>query len=189
MRFEGPDENAIWDRLSPTVNDALAALGAKDREAVLLRFAGGLSFPELDTALGTSEDAARMRLNRAVDHLRQFFAKQGVTITAVILAGLLADRTTQAAPAQQAFHTMICIPRALYSLMLRSPAAGCSPAVNGRSGGPAANRSATGRLRQGFSLARRVGCSPRSVPTRGSGSAVGAPPPRRVVYGPVTVRA
>ena len=120
MRFEGPDENAIWDRIGPGLNNALAALGATDREAVLLRFAGGLSFPELGTALGTSEDAARMRLNRAVDHLRQFFAKQGVTITAVILAGLLADRTTQAAPAQQAFHTMICIPRALYSHGTRS---------------------------------------------------------------------
>ena len=67
MRFEGPDENAIWDRIGPGLNDALAALGAKDREA-----------------------------------------------------GLLADRTTQAAPAQQAFHTMICIPRALCSHGTRS---------------------------------------------------------------------
>ena len=75
MLFEGQDENALWDRIGPGLNDALAALGAKDREAVLLRFAEGLSFPELGTALGTSEDAARMRLNRATDRLRRFFAK------------------------------------------------------------------------------------------------------------------
>ncbi len=91
--------DALWDQISPVVNDALAALGAKDREAVLLRFAEGLSFPELGMALGTSEDAARMRLNRAIDRLRRFFAKQGVPLSAAVLIGLLADRTTQAAPA------------------------------------------------------------------------------------------
>ena len=95
----GHGENALWDRLGPAVNDALAALGAKDREAVLLRFADGLSFPELGAALGTSEDAARMRLNRALGHLRRFFAKQGVALSVAALAGLLADRTVQAAPA------------------------------------------------------------------------------------------
>jgi len=99
MLFGGHDENALWDRIEPGLNDALASLGAKDREAVLLRFADGLSFPELGTALGTSEDAARMRLNRAVDRLRQFFAKQGVTLSGAVLVGLLADRTAQAAPA------------------------------------------------------------------------------------------
>jgi len=91
--------DALWDHLSPTVNDALASLGAKDREAVLLRFAEGLNFPELGAALGTSEDAARMRLNRAVERLRRFFAKQGVTLSGAVLIGLLADRTVQAAPA------------------------------------------------------------------------------------------
>jgi len=95
----GQEENALWDRLGPAVNDALAALGAKDREAVLLRFADGLSFPELGVALGTSEDAARMRLNRALGRLRRFFAKQGVTLSVAALAALLADRIVQAAPA------------------------------------------------------------------------------------------
>jgi len=97
--LESHDENALWDSIEPGLNDALASLGAKDREAVLLRFADGLSFPELGAALGTSEDAARMRLNRAVDRLRRFFAKGGVTLTGAALVGLLADRTTQAAPA------------------------------------------------------------------------------------------
>ena len=99
MLSEGREEDLLWDRIEPGLNDALAALGAKDREAVLLRFAEGLSFPELGAALGTSEDAARMRLNRALDRLRQFFAKQGVTLSAAVLAGLLTDRTAEAAPA------------------------------------------------------------------------------------------
>lgn len=95
----GTDDAALWDQVGPALNDALATLGAKDREAVLLRFADGLSFPELGTALGTSEDAARMRLNRAVERLRQFFAKQGVTLSVAGLTVLLADRAVQAAPA------------------------------------------------------------------------------------------
>jgi len=99
MRLPGQEEDALWERIGPAVNDALASLGVKDREAVLLRFADGLSFPELGAALGTSEDAARMRLNRALNRLRRFFAKQGVTLTGAVLAGLLAGRTTQAAPA------------------------------------------------------------------------------------------
>jgi len=103
------EEDALWDRLGPAVNDALAALGAKDREAVLLRFADGLNFPELGASLGTSEDAARMRLNRALGRLRQFFAKQGVTLSVVALAGLLADRITQAAPAEATRHVMSAI--------------------------------------------------------------------------------
>ncbi len=65
-----PDKNALWDQIEPHFNAALAALSAKDRDAVLLRFADGLSFPELSAALGTSEDAARMRTNRAVSRLR-----------------------------------------------------------------------------------------------------------------------
>ena len=95
----GPAEDALWDRISPAVNDALASLGAKDREAVLLRFADGLSFPELGAALGTSEDAARMRLNRAIERLRRFFAREGVTLSVAVLVGLLADHTARAAPA------------------------------------------------------------------------------------------
>ncbi len=94
-----PGLDDLWDQIRPALNDALAALGAKDRQAVLLRFADGLSFPELGAALGTSEDAARMRLNRAVERLRHFFAKEGVTLSGLVLAGLLADRTVQAAPA------------------------------------------------------------------------------------------
>ena len=94
----GQDENPLWDQIEPHFNNALAALSAKDREAVLLRFADGLSFPELSTALGTSEDAARMRLNRAVSRLRQSFAGAGITVSDAVLAGFLAERSVQATP-------------------------------------------------------------------------------------------
>ena len=106
MPWAGQEADALWDRLGPAVNDALAALGAKDREAILLRFADGLSFPELGAALGMSEDAARMRLNRAIDRLRRFFAKQGVTVSVSVRMGLFAGRIVQAAPSETAAHVL-----------------------------------------------------------------------------------
>lgn len=99
MRPSGGDENALWDQVGPTLNDALASLGSQDREAVLLRFFEESSFVEIGAALGTSEDAARMRLNRAMERLRRFYAKEGVAVSAAVLIGLLADRAVQAAPA------------------------------------------------------------------------------------------
>ncbi len=98
MLTEAQGQDALWEQVAPHLNAGLASLGAKDREAVLLRFADGLSFSELGTALGTSEDAARMRVSRALTRLRGFFAKQGIPVTALVLTDLLADRTTQAAP-------------------------------------------------------------------------------------------
>ncbi len=65
---------------------------------MLLRFFEECSFGEIGAALGTSEDAARMRLNRAVERLRRFYAKEGVAVSAAILLGLLTDRVVQAAP-------------------------------------------------------------------------------------------
>ncbi len=94
----GQGENTLWNQVEPHLNAALAALSAKDREAVLLRFADGLSFPELSAALGTSENAARMRVSRAVSRLRQSFAGAGITLSAAVLTGFLAERTVQAAP-------------------------------------------------------------------------------------------
>lgn len=49
---------------------ALDALSAPEREAVVLRFVQGLSLAEVGRAQGVSEDAARMRVQRALKRLR-----------------------------------------------------------------------------------------------------------------------
>lgn len=49
---------------------ALDALRASDREAVVLRFVQGLSLAEVGRTQGVSEDAARMRVQRALKRLR-----------------------------------------------------------------------------------------------------------------------
>jgi len=49
--------------------------------------------------LGASEDAAKMRVNRALEKLRKFFSKRGVSSTTAILAGVISANSVQAAPA------------------------------------------------------------------------------------------
>jgi len=78
-----------WGDVEPLLNDALASLPPAQRGLVLERFLEERPLAEIGASLGVSEDAARMRLNRALDRLRRFFAKRGVTLSAAGLAALL----------------------------------------------------------------------------------------------------
>jgi hypothetical protein len=49
--------------------------------------------------MGTTEDAARMRVNRGLEKLRKFFIMRGVTMSAAAIAGAVAANSVQAAPA------------------------------------------------------------------------------------------
>ena len=93
------DHDETWQSIEPLLHDALATLGGKDREAVLLRYFEDKSLKEVGQLLGTSENTARMRVARAVEKLKAYLRKQGVVVSAAILAGLLTERAVQAAPA------------------------------------------------------------------------------------------
>jgi RNA polymerase sigma factor (sigma-70 family) len=90
---------ADWDRLRPVLDDVLDQLDAREREAVLLRFYEGQPFAEVGAALHLTDDAARMRVDRALDKLRGLLAKRGVASTAAALAVALANQAGVAAPA------------------------------------------------------------------------------------------
>jgi RNA polymerase sigma factor (sigma-70 family) len=90
---------ADWDRLRPVLDDALDQLDARDREAILLRFYEGEPFAEVGAALHLTDDAARMRVDRALEKLRGLLVKRGVTSTAAALAAVLANQAALAAPA------------------------------------------------------------------------------------------
>jgi hypothetical protein len=64
----------------------------------VLRFFYGKSMKEVGAALGGSEDAAKMRLNRAVEKLRGFFTKRGVVLSAAVLTTAISANSVQAAP-------------------------------------------------------------------------------------------
>jgi len=88
-----------WERLRPVIDDALHALGERDREAVLLRFFEGRAFTEVGAKLAVSEDAARMRVERAVEKLRGLLVRRGVTSTSAALAVALGGNAMGAVPA------------------------------------------------------------------------------------------
>jgi RNA polymerase sigma factor (sigma-70 family) len=88
----------LWPQIAPLLEDAIGRLGEKDRSAVVLRFFDGKNLEEVGQALGVSADAAKMRVNRAVEKLRLFFAKHGVTASASTIEGAVSANSTQAAP-------------------------------------------------------------------------------------------
>lgn len=88
-----------WKQLAPALDDAMGALREADRNAVLLRYFENKPLAEVGTALGVSEDAARVRINRAIDKLRQLLAKKGVTLGATAITGAVAANAVQAVPA------------------------------------------------------------------------------------------
>ena len=89
---------SAWNQLSPLLDEAMLRLGQTDRDALVLRFFGGRSLNEVGSALGASEEAAKKRVNRALEKLRNYFAQRGVTSTATIIAGAISANSIQAAP-------------------------------------------------------------------------------------------
>ncbi len=93
-----PPESS-WTDVEPLLDEAVESLPEPDRTAILLRFFENKSLREVGAALGTSDDAAQKRVSRALDALRGFLLRRGVTITAAGLVTDLSARTVEAAPA------------------------------------------------------------------------------------------
>jgi RNA polymerase sigma factor (sigma-70 family) len=87
-----------WDRLRPTLEQAIGDLDDEDRDAVVLRFFEGKSFAAVGGRLRLTENAARMRVERALDKLHAALARRGVTSTAAALAAGLGSQSGVAAP-------------------------------------------------------------------------------------------
>ncbi len=91
-------ETSTWNQLAPLLDEALARLGKKDRDAVMLRFFKDQSLREVSAALNITEAAAQSRVHRAVEKLRRFLMKRGVVMPAAILTTVMAANSVQAAP-------------------------------------------------------------------------------------------
>jgi RNA polymerase sigma factor (sigma-70 family) len=88
-----------WNRLRPVIEDAMHELDDQDRHAVLLRYFQNKTLNEVGAELNLTENAARMRVDRALDKLRGKLARHGITTTAAALAAVVAANAVQAAPA------------------------------------------------------------------------------------------
>lgn len=94
-----PDaESAPWIEIAPLLDVAMARLGEKDHNAIVLRFFEGRDLKQVGAALGVSENTAKTRVSRALERLRQFFLKRGVTLSAAVIAGAVSENSIQAAP-------------------------------------------------------------------------------------------
>src|SRR5205823_4581509 len=91
-------ETSAWPQIAPLLDGALEQLGQKDHDAIVLRFFEGKNFKEVGAALGATEDAAKMRVNRALEKLRKVFTKRGLVSTTAIIAGAISANSIQAAP-------------------------------------------------------------------------------------------
>ena len=88
MRFESTS-NQTGETVYPHLDDALAALGAKDRTALLMRYFEQMPMLAVGHVMGISEAAAIKRVSRALQRLRSILATRGIEVPADAMAGML----------------------------------------------------------------------------------------------------
>jgi RNA polymerase sigma factor (sigma-70 family) len=92
------EPQADWEKIRPLLDEALNEIDERDRDAIVLRFFDGRPFGEIGGRMNLSENAARMRVERALDRLQRTLARRGVTSTAAAM-GLALTQQVMAAPA------------------------------------------------------------------------------------------
>lgn len=97
--MDQPASDETWRQIAPMLEAAMDSLSECDRNALMLRFFEGRALGEVSVKLGTSEDAAKKRISRALDKLRRFFMKRGVTSTTEIIGRSLSTYSIQPASA------------------------------------------------------------------------------------------
>ena len=90
---------SVWNQLAPLLDEAMARLEKKDREAVVLRFFKQKSLGEVAAALQITEAAAQSRVHRAVEKLQKYFARRGIDSAGDTIARMISTHSIQAAPA------------------------------------------------------------------------------------------
>src|SRR3954467_1301120 len=98
QNFLNESESEVWPQIAPLLDAAMAGLSEADHDAVALRFFDGKSMKEIGAASGASEDATKMRVNRAVEKLRTFFTRRGIVCSAAALTAAISANAVQAAP-------------------------------------------------------------------------------------------
>jgi RNA polymerase sigma factor (sigma-70 family) len=87
-----------WQQIQSVLDDAMHQLNETERNAIVLRFLEERSLREVALALGLNENAAHVRVHRAVEKLRLVLARRGITSTASGLAAALAAGAVISAP-------------------------------------------------------------------------------------------
>jgi len=107
-----------WEEVQPVLDHVMHELKASEREVILMRYFENRRLADIARTLGLNEEAARKRVERALDRLRIFLSKRGITTTAA-LGAALSTNAVQIAPA------------GLASTMASGSLAGAGAAVGG----------------------------------------------------------
>jgi len=95
--LRNPVSDFDWDTVRPVLDDAMHELKESDRDAILMRYFENRLLADIGERLGLSEDAARKKVQRALEKLRTMLNKRGITATAT-LASVLSTHAVQLAP-------------------------------------------------------------------------------------------
>jgi RNA polymerase sigma factor (sigma-70 family) len=90
-----------WEKLRPVLDAVMHGLKEADREAILLRYFENRPLAQVGEKLGLGENAARMRVERALEKMRALLAKRGIAITEGLAAAISAN-AVELAPAGMA---------------------------------------------------------------------------------------
>ena len=93
------DTHSDTQRIAEFLEPAMEELEASERDVLVLRYLEDRSLRAVGQELGISEDAARMRVNRALEQLRTVLGRKGVATTTAILATAITANTSTAVPA------------------------------------------------------------------------------------------
>jgi len=120
--------NRPWADVESDLDQAVAGLGESNQLAVVLRYFQGYSIAEVAAALGISHDAAKQRVSRAVEQMREFFLRRGVTMSVSGVAEAILAQAALAAPHHLAPQVVTAVAR------LTATAAAAAAAASAASG-------------------------------------------------------
>jgi RNA polymerase sigma factor (sigma-70 family) len=98
-QVNAPSDEQAWQQMAPLLDDAIQQLREPERQAILLRFFERKPLREVGMALCLEEDAARKRVDRAIEKLRTLLARRGITSTASGITAALVASAVLTAPA------------------------------------------------------------------------------------------
>lgn len=93
------DSEQDWEKTRPLLDEVLSELDERDRDALLLRFFDDRTFAEIGRRLEVTENAARMRVERALDKFHGLLSRRGVKSTSAALGVVLAQQAVAATSA------------------------------------------------------------------------------------------
>jgi len=94
-----PAETVVAREQAEQIRREVAALPEAHRDAVSLRYFGECAYGEIAAILRISEEAAKKRVQRGLDQLRERLAACGIALSATLLASVLQQSSTFAAEA------------------------------------------------------------------------------------------